>query len=393
MPWVVWHCPRATWSTGMSGVGGPRKGRLLEICFACNVFAPGAGDAPMAANLSDDAKILEEMGYKQELFRGFSGLMSFAFCFTAVSVVPSISLGFFSAVGAGGPAEMVWAWVVGSVFCIIAGISMAEITSVYPSAGSVYHWAGQLGPAEWSPVSSYVCGWFNMFGNIAGDAAFSSGFATCVGYCVVMRDPDTTWTVGQQVGTSVGILFVWLVMDLARIDIQGFVNNFAIVFQMAASVIIVVALLATSSELASAKLVFTAVYDCTSPAIVDGNCTTDSVSGYTVVLGITSVLFAFTGYEAGAHMCEETTNARTSAPWGIVFTVLCCAALGLFLHPGVSVCDGRCPAAGRSTSRHVHGGRRGHRGPWLDGPLDHHVLFRGCLVYHSDLEDCVCTGS
>lgn len=284
----------------------------------------------MAANLSDDAKILEEMGYKQELFRGFSGLMSFAFCFTAVSVVPSISLGFFSAVGAGGPAEMVWAWVVGSVFCIIAGISMAEITSVYPSAGSVYHWAGQLGPAEWSPVSSYVCGWFNMFGNIAGDAAFSSGFATCVGYCVVMRDPDTTWTVGQQVGTSVGILFVWLVMDLARIDIQGFVNNFAIVFQMAASVIIVVALLATSSELASAKLVFTAVYDCTSPAIVDGNCTTDSVSGYTVVLGITSVLFAFTGYEAGAHMCEETTNARTSAPWGIVFTVLCCAALGLF---------------------------------------------------------------
>lgn len=39
-----------------------------------------------------DAKILHDMGYTQELYRGFSSLMSFTFCFTAVNVFSSISL-------------------------------------------------------------------------------------------------------------------------------------------------------------------------------------------------------------------------------------------------------------------------------------------------------------
>ncbi|CAF1523562.1 unnamed protein product, partial [Adineta steineri] len=41
-----------------------------------------------------DVGHLEEMGYKQELHRGFSSFMSFAFCFTSTSVVVSIALSF-----------------------------------------------------------------------------------------------------------------------------------------------------------------------------------------------------------------------------------------------------------------------------------------------------------
>ncbi len=58
-----------------------------------------------------DAKVLNLMGYKQELYRGFTGFMAFAFCFTAVSIIPSISLGFNNSIGVGGPAVLTW-WVV-----------------------------------------------------------------------------------------------------------------------------------------------------------------------------------------------------------------------------------------------------------------------------------------
>ena len=34
-------------------------------------------------------------------------------------------------------------------------------------------------------------------------------------------------------------------------------------------------------------------------------------------------------YEAGAHMAEETRDARTAAPRGIIATVLCCGGFGL----------------------------------------------------------------
>lgn len=87
-----------------------------------------------------DVRLLREMGYSQELYRGFSPLMSFAFCFTAVNVLSSMSLGFTYALVTGGSGVTVWSWVIGSIFTILIGLSLAEICSVYPSAGSVYHW-------------------------------------------------------------------------------------------------------------------------------------------------------------------------------------------------------------------------------------------------------------
>lgn len=109
--------------------------------------------------------------------RGFNGFMNFSFCFTAVSVISGCSLLFQFGLTTGGPVVMVWGWVVGSIFSIIVGYAMAEICSAYPSAGSVYHWAGMLANKEWAPFSSYFCGWFNFIGNAAGDASFAFGFA------------------------------------------------------------------------------------------------------------------------------------------------------------------------------------------------------------------------
>ena len=87
-----------------------------------------------------DARLLRQMGYIQELYRGFSPFMSFAFCFTAVNVFTSISLGFTYTLNTGGSGVAIWSWIFGSFFTILIGLSLAEICSVYPSAGSVYHW-------------------------------------------------------------------------------------------------------------------------------------------------------------------------------------------------------------------------------------------------------------
>jgi len=103
--------------------------------------------------------------------------MNFSFCFTAVAVISCISVLFDYGLATGGPVVMIWGWIIGSTFTIIVGFSMAEICSSYPSAGSVYHWAGMLAPKEWAPIASYICGWFNFIGNAASDASFAYGFA------------------------------------------------------------------------------------------------------------------------------------------------------------------------------------------------------------------------
>lgn len=321
-------------SSADDGGGGGESDTELMVdadTSISSIIGNNGGDGQMMgetsfgmAGTADDVRSLAELGYKQELYRGFNGFMSFAFCFTAVSVIPSISVGFNTSIMLGGSAEIVWAWVVGSLFCIIAGCAMAEITSVYPSAGSVYHWAGQLAPVKYAPIASFVCGWFNFLGNVAGDAAFASGFASCVNYVVNIRNPGVDLSVGAQVGISILVLAVWSLLNVARTDQQGWFNNVAVLYQLSASLIIVIVLLSMAPEYASASDVFVSVYDNTGLS-----SDTARISPFTVVVGLVGCLFAFTGYEAGAHMAEETRDARTSAPWGIVATVLMCAVFGL----------------------------------------------------------------
>jgi hypothetical protein len=57
---------------------------------------------PELENNDRDAVFMQQMGYTQELKRGFSGLMSFTFCFTVVSVFPSISIGLDFGLATGG---------------------------------------------------------------------------------------------------------------------------------------------------------------------------------------------------------------------------------------------------------------------------------------------------
>ena len=245
----------------------------------------------------DDHLQLSRLGYKQELYRGFSGFMAFAFCFTSVSVIPSISLGFTSSVGIGGPSEIVWSWVVGSVFCIIAGASMAEISSVYPSAGSVYHWAGQISPPKWSRMSSYICGWFNMLGNVGGDVAFASGFSTSVVFAQNIAYPDEKpMSTEIQVAISIAALAIWSLMCLARTDVLGWISYFAVFWQLSGSIIIVISLLILAPEHPAARDVFLEGIDRTNfTQSNDAPFLGMPVPAYTVVLGITNCLFAFTG--------------------------------------------------------------------------------------------------
>jgi len=49
---------------------------------------------------------------------------------------------------------------------------------------------------------------------------------------------------------------------------------------------------------------------------------------YVSLIGLLVCLFAFSGYEAGAHMAEETKHATKTAPMGIIYTCIATALTG-----------------------------------------------------------------
>lgn len=241
-----------------------------------------------------DETILKQMGYDQVLYRGFNSFMSFTFCFTAVSVIPSIA-GLFStfALPTGGPVVLVWSWIFGSIATFIVGLCLAEICSTYPSAGAVYHWAGSLAPKEWSPLASYTTGWFNTLGNAAGGAFFANAFAAGINNLVILNGGEA-FSIGIQTAIGLGISFVWTFMNLFRVDYLGYITNFAAIFQMLGSVVIVVSLFATcpqSGNNAALNDMFFSWYNGTGFSDV-----------YVAFIGCLVVSFSLTGYEASAHM-------------------------------------------------------------------------------------------
>ena len=188
-------------------------------------------EGPEGEKVDEDDLLLAKMGYKQELHRGFNGFMNFSFCFTAVSAISGCSLIFPFGLETGGPVVMIWGWIIGSTFSTIVGFSMAEICSSYPSAGSVYHWAGMLANKEWAPFASYICGWFNFIGNAAGDASFAFGFAQVLTAAIALgSDGQVRWGVGPQVALAIGVSLVWALKNLMRVDHQGWFNNVSAVY-------------------------------------------------------------------------------------------------------------------------------------------------------------------
>lgn len=198
---------------------------------------------------------------------------------------------------------------------MIVSLSMAEICSAYPSAGSVYHWSAQVVPEKYSALWSYITGWFNYLGNSAGDAAFAFSFAQQMNAAITVCG-GTPYSQQETVGVSIAIIFVWSLCNIFRVDQVGFLNNWAAFSQCAVILILLCAVLAVPSRLATTEYVFTTYY----------NATGFNNKSYVVCLGLLTSIFSFTGYEASAHMAEETTNSRIVAPRGIILT---CFATGL----------------------------------------------------------------
>src|SRR2546428_248328 len=126
----------------------------------------------MSGGMEDrDVQKLAELGYRQELTRAWSSFTNFAISFTIISVLAGCFTNFSFAWGGGGPAAIAWGWPILCIFVLLVALSMAELTSAYPTAGGPYWWAAKLGGAAWS----WFTGWFNIVGGggiVAGGLFF-----------------------------------------------------------------------------------------------------------------------------------------------------------------------------------------------------------------------------
>src|SRR5215470_18356623 len=94
---------------------------------------------------TSDEQRLAELGYEQELERGWTRFTNFAISFSIISVLAGCFTTFYVGWNNGGPIAISLGWPLISIFILIIGFCMSELVSAYPTSGGIYFWALKMG--------------------------------------------------------------------------------------------------------------------------------------------------------------------------------------------------------------------------------------------------------
>ncbi|KAL4072088.1 amino acid/polyamine transporter I [Scleroderma citrinum] len=273
------------------------------------------------------------MGYKQELRRELSLLQNFGMSFTIISIITGIPSLFLYGLNTGGPAVMVWGWIVVACATMLVGLAMAEICSAHPTSGGPYYWAAMLSNPESAPLTSWITGWFNLLGQVAVTTGISFACAT---FLSTVAEFGTTFvpTPKSTIGIYAAVLVSQGLINTFGVHLLKYLNNISVWWHILGTTSVVVAVLAGAPKHQSADFVFRTFIDGTG---VNGNegWGTRASHAYVCVIGTLMAQYTMTGYDASAHMTEETQNAAMAGSIGIVTAIGCSAVLGWFLILGL----------------------------------------------------------
>ncbi|CAN4121766.1 unnamed protein product [Withania somnifera] len=269
-------------------------------------------------NNNNDNSRLKELGYKQELYRGLSFIANFSFTFSIVSVLTGISTLYNQALTFGGPVTIAYGWPIVGLMTLMVGLAMAEICSAYPTSAGLYYWSSKLAGNKFGPFASWITGWFNIVGQWAVTTSVDFSLAQLVQVIILLSTGGLNGG-GYQASKYVvialhgGILLLHATLNSLPISWLSFIGQLAAAWNVLGVFLLMILIPVVATEKASAKFVFT-------------NFNTDNGDGinnklYIFVLGLLMSQYTLTGYDASAHMTEETKNADKNGPKGIVSAI------------------------------------------------------------------------
>jgi amino acid transporter len=263
-----------------------------------------------------DAAQLRAIGYEPVLSRKMSGFGNFAISFSIISILSGCMTLFGFGMATGGPAVMVWGWLGVGAMVMLIGLSLAEVTSAFPTSGALFFMAHRLGGKHWG----WTTGWLNLLGLFGIIAGIDYGAAEFIGAFTGMA---FGWTPGKYalVGIYAAVLVLHGVLNMAGVRVLDLFNRISVWWHLLGVAFIVAVLFAVPTHHRDANFVFT--------HYVNGTGFHSAL--YVSAIGLLLTGYTLTGYDGSAHLSEETTQASLLAPRGIVRSIYVSIAAGFVL--------------------------------------------------------------
>jgi amino acid permease (GABA permease) len=274
-----------------------------------------------------DTETLHQLGYAQELRRRMSGFSNFAVSFTIISILSGCLTLYGFGMNTGGPVDLIWGWLLVGVMVMFVGLAMAEVCSSFPTAGGLYYWAAKLGGRN-GPAWSWFTGWFNLLGQVAVTAGIDFGLALFADALLNLLFGYPT-TPGFVVLLYAIALFSHGLLNTFGVRLVALLSDVSVWWHITGVIVIVAVLALVPKQHQSLSFVFTSFVNNTGADFA-------GVTIFVFLIGLLMAQYTFTGYDASAHMTEETRNAAIAGPRGIVMSILVSLVAGWVLLIGVT---------------------------------------------------------
>ena len=264
-------------------------------------------------NLTEDEKLLAKLGYKQELNRSWSGFSNFAISFSIISILAGCFTTFAQAWNNGGPVAISWGWPIISLFILLIGFTMSELVSAYPTSGGIYWWASKMG----GPAAGFFTGWLNLIGLLAVTASVAYGCATFTD--LTLNTMSSSYAENYSL-TRVFIIFLIILAVAAVLNIfsghlMAILNNISVWWHVAGVAFIIGILVFVPDTHQALDFVFT---DRVNNSGYNGGEASGMTYWFLILpLGFLLTQYTITGFDASAHLSEETNSAAEGAAKGI----------------------------------------------------------------------------
>jgi len=300
--------------------------------------------------IKQDIKDLHQLGYAQELFRTMGGFSNFAISFSIISILTGAVILYDYGLAWAGKAAVMIGWPLVTVFVVCIAASMAEIASAYPTAGGLYYWASKMKNKNWG----WWTAWFNLLGQFAIVAGINYAAAGFLNATIVDRIFGGTFNTFQLLGPdasgevaynglvngqliTMGILMlVQLAMNIVGINLVALLNQVSVWWHIGivAAVVVLVGFFgkADQSGLDLFKIAPLDTAGSWDNTFGDFSLKYGSAFSYPLLaaffFSLLQANWTYTGYDASAHVAEETVGARVSSAWGVFLSVAVSAVVG-----------------------------------------------------------------
>jgi amino acid transporter len=266
-----------------------------------------------AEPLNSDEQRLAELGYKQELNRSWSSFSNFAISFSIISILAGCFTSFGLGWNNGGPAAIFWGWPIISIFILIIGLCMSELVSAFPTSGGIYWWASKLGGAR----AGYYTGWLNLIGLLAIVASVAYGCATF--FDLTLSTFSTSWashySLNRVFVEFLIILALAAIVNIFSSHLLAIINNVSVWWHVLGAAAVVLILLIVPNHHSSLHTIATTRVNNT--GFFGGSSHGAGFILYVLPLAAILTQYTITGYDASAHLSEETKSAANSAAKGM----------------------------------------------------------------------------